>query len=74
MLRRIVYVLVLFMQSASTFQAIVYSGLFYGTNEQWKGILGCVRAKVIDVYNVNLATFSSYQQTGSGTSHMLVVM
>ncbi len=58
MLRRIVYVLVyIFIQSASTFKAIVYSGLFYGTNGQWFGILGCVRAKVVDVYNVNLDVF-----------------
>jgi hypothetical protein len=30
-----IYIYVLFIQSASIFQAIVYSGLFYGTNEQW---------------------------------------
>jgi hypothetical protein len=30
-----IYIYILFIQSASTFHAIVYSGLFYGTNEQW---------------------------------------
>ncbi len=52
-----IYIYILLIQSASTFQAIVYSGLFYGTNGQWFGILGCVRAKVVDVYNVNLDVF-----------------